>query len=88
MEDRSGSFVTWFDSVYRRDGETRAAAIARFQTESGLGFSTIYYALRGVRVSATSASRIEDFTAGVVGASTLIRGPSRAELLGTKSGAA
>lgn len=80
MKQRPLSFCDWFDASYRKPDETRALAIARFQVETSLGFSTIYYALRGSRVGAASAQRIEDFTKGEVSASSLIRGPSRSDV--------
>lgn len=74
------SFAEWFGASYQREGEAREPAIARFQTEHGLGHHTVYYALRGSRVQPAVARRLEEITGGEVSASDLVLAPTRREL--------
>jgi hypothetical protein len=76
----ANTFAEWFDGTYRRSGESRAQATARLQTESKLGFSTLYYALRGGRVQPATAKKLEEVSAGAVSAADLVLAPTRGEI--------
>jgi hypothetical protein len=76
----ANTFAEWFGRSYQREGESRAQATARLQTQSGLGFSTLYYALRGGRVQPATAKKLEELTGGEVLAADLVLAPSRREL--------
>jgi hypothetical protein len=76
----ANTLAEWFDGDYRRPNESRAQATARLQTESGLGFSTLYYALRGGRVQPATAKKLEEASGGAVKAAELVLAPTRGEL--------
>jgi hypothetical protein len=75
------TFAEWFSGHYLRPGESASRGIARLQSEADLAYTTVYYALRGARVQPGSARKIEEFTGGLVDATTLVMAPTRAEIV-------
>jgi pyrimidine operon attenuation protein/uracil phosphoribosyltransferase len=71
------SFASWFDRSYRRPSESRSAAINRFAAEHSINIVTIFYALRGARVAASTAQKIERASSGKVTISALVTGLRR-----------
>ncbi len=72
-------FSDWFDRSYRKPTESRSAAINRFAAEHSINVPTIFYALRGARVSVETAQKIEAASSGVVSLTTLVTGVRRAD---------
>lgn len=73
------TFREWFDANYRRPDESVSRATARFQAEFDFSYPTIFYALRGSRMSPDAALRIEKITGGQVSVASLVIGPTRRE---------
>jgi hypothetical protein len=77
------TFSDWFESDFRAPDEGLEQAIWRFKNDLGrvyattIGFTTVYYALRGARVKPETARKIEAFTGGAVCAASLVMGPTR-----------
>lgn len=74
------TFRDWFDTRYVRADESKSHALARFCAEHSISYPTAFYAHHGARTHVDVARKIESITGGAVPASSLVMGPSRAEV--------
>lgn len=74
------TLADWFEKKFRRKGEAQTAALERLHEATGISYKSLFYALKGCRAAAQTASRLAEFSEGEIDVARMLMAPTRSEM--------